>query len=41
LVDNNRQGAEKLYIGEAPTPRPDEGEVLVKVYLSTLICVLI
>jgi hypothetical protein len=41
LVDNNRQGAEKLYVGEAPTPKPNEGEVLVKVRFSTLIRVLI
>ncbi|CAG8729497.1 9438_t:CDS:2 [Acaulospora colombiana] len=31
LVDNNRQGAEKLYVGEAPTPKLDSGEVLVKI----------
>ncbi|PVF97621.1 quinone oxidoreductase putative [Serendipita vermifera] len=31
LVNNNRQGAEKLYVGDAPTPKPNNGEVLVKI----------
>jgi NADPH:quinone reductase-like Zn-dependent oxidoreductase len=31
LVDETKQGAEKLYVGEAPTPTPENGQVLVKV----------
>jgi NADPH:quinone reductase-like Zn-dependent oxidoreductase len=33
LVDNNKKGAEKLYVAEAPTPKPGDGEVLVRVHI--------
>jgi NADPH:quinone reductase-like Zn-dependent oxidoreductase len=31
LVDNQKSGAEKLYIGEVETPEPGNEQVLVKV----------
>jgi NADPH:quinone reductase-like Zn-dependent oxidoreductase len=34
LVDNSKEGREKLYVAETPTPQPGDGEVLVRVRIA-------
>lgn len=34
LVDNNKKGPEKLYVADVPTPKPGDGEVLVRVRIA-------
>jgi NADPH:quinone reductase-like Zn-dependent oxidoreductase len=34
LIDNQKSGAEKLYIGEVETPEPENEQVLVKVLVD-------
>jgi len=37
LVNNQKSGAEKLYIGEVDTPSPENSQVLVKVIRGMLV----
>jgi NADPH:quinone reductase-like Zn-dependent oxidoreductase len=39
LVNNTEKGPEKLYVADVPTPKPGDGEVLVKVHIAlNVIC---